>query len=40
MTAEKLFAEGKLKTHHAEVRPGGLDGITSELDDLKDEKVS
>jgi NADPH:quinone reductase-like Zn-dependent oxidoreductase len=39
-TTEKLLAEGKIKTHRAEVRPGGLDGILSGLDDLEHQRVS
>lgn len=38
--AEKLLAEGKIKTHRAEVRSGGLDGILSGLDDLEHQRVS
>ena len=37
---EKLLAEGKLKTHTEEVRPGGLEGVLKGLQDLKNEKVS
>ena len=37
---EELLAEGKLKPHPPEVRPGGLDGILDGLQDLKKEKVS
>lgn len=38
--AEKLLCEGKVKPHRVEVRPNGLDGILSGLDDLKNGKVS
>ena len=36
----ELLAEGKLKTHPIEVRPGGLDGILDGLRDLEENKVS
>jgi NADPH:quinone reductase-like Zn-dependent oxidoreductase len=35
-----LFAEGKLKVHTPEVRSGGLSGVFSGLEDLKQNKVS
>jgi len=38
--AQKLLYEGKIKPHRVEVRQGGLDGILSGLDDLKNGKVS
>ncbi|KAF2801093.1 GroES-like protein [Melanomma pulvis-pyrius CBS 109.77] len=38
--AGDLLNSGKLKTHPAEVRPGGLEGIAQGLKDLKDGKVS
>lgn len=38
--SEKLLAEGKLKGHPADIRPGGLKGVLSGLDDLKNGKVS
>ncbi len=36
----KLLAEGKLKTHPADVREGGLEGVVEGLKDLKEGKVS
>lgn len=36
----ELLAEGKLKVHPPDVRPGGLDGILDGLQDLKENKVS
>lgn len=38
--SEDLINSGKIKTHPAEVRPGGLDAIPQGLQDLKDGKVS
>ena len=38
--AQKLLFAGKIKSHRVEVRSGGLDGILSGLDDLKNGKVS
>ena len=38
--SEKLFAEGKVKTHTVELRQGGLDGIMQGLDDLKANRIS
>jgi threonine dehydrogenase-like Zn-dependent dehydrogenase len=38
--AEKLLEAKKFKPHRYEIRPGGLDGIISGLQDLKDGKVS
>lgn len=35
-----LLAEGKLKAHPPDVRPGGLDGILDGLQDMKENKVS
>jgi hypothetical protein len=40
LVAQKLLYERKIKPHRVEVRPGGLDGILSGLDDLKNGKVS
>lgn len=37
---EKLLAEGKLKTHEEDVRPGGLQGVLKGLEDLKNDRVS
>ena len=37
---EKLLEQGKLKTHVAEVRDGGLRGILQGMEDLKKGKVS
>lgn len=36
----ELLAEGKLKPHPPDVRPGGLDGILDGLKDMKENKVS
>jgi hypothetical protein len=38
--AEKLLAERKFKPHRHETRSGGLDGILSGLEDVKNGKVS
>ena len=38
--AEKMLADGKLKTHPEEVRSGGLEGVLKGLQDLKADKVS
>ena len=37
---EKLLADGKLKTHPAQVGPKGLEGVLQGLEDMKNEKVS
>lgn len=37
---EKLFAEGKLKTHPEQVGRDGLEGALKGMQDMKDEKVS
>ena len=37
---EKLFAEGKIKTHPSDVRDGGLQGVFDGLAELKAKKVS
>jgi uncharacterized protein YfbU (UPF0304 family) len=38
--AEKLLEAKKFKPHRYEIRSGGLNGILSGLEDLKDSKVS
>jgi NADPH:quinone reductase-like Zn-dependent oxidoreductase len=38
--AQKLIDEGKIKPHTQDVRSGGLDGIMSGLEDMKNGKVS
>lgn len=38
--AEKLLAEGKLKTHPEKVGPKGLEGVLEGMQDMKDDKVS
>jgi hypothetical protein len=37
---EKMLAEGRLKPHRFEVRPGGLDGVLDGLKDMKEGKIS
>lgn len=38
--ARDLLAEGKIKVHPPTVRPGGLDGISGGLQELRERKVS
>ncbi|CAG8090629.1 unnamed protein product [Penicillium olsonii] len=38
--SEELLAQGKLKTHPAEVQEGGLDAVLDGVDDLRQNKVS
>jgi len=40
LVGERLLAEGKVKPHRKEIRPGGLDAIFEGLEDLKQGKVS
>ena len=37
---ERLYGEGKIRMHRAEVRDGGLDGVLEGLDDLRNGRVS
>jgi len=38
--AQTLFAEGKIKAHPVDARPGGIEGILAGLNDLRTNKVS
>ena len=38
--AEGLLKEGKIKTHPASVRPGGLAGVLEGLQEMREGKVS
>lgn len=38
--AGELLAQGKLKVHPPDVRPGGLEGVLEGLDELRQGKVS
>jgi hypothetical protein len=38
--AELLIAQGKVKPHRIEIRPGGIDGILDGLKDMSEGKVS